>query len=590
MKTKEDLRTLLRSIDHRGYPAYKDTRGVWRFDLHILSIDRVQGDPFASPSNLSLTVPGKTAGFPPEYYENEHRRTALEDHLLRLFSRAAAYGEPRTEETPEKQENGRGDFRGGGRGRRAGSGKSGLIATTRPGQEVLPRTACRVNPENGDVTVRFEAGFPAAGRTILADELIHMLFDIVPKTVQQTLLHRNIDRRRLREAIGLSDDIAYIREKLPELGLAAFVADGSCLPRRSGVSQLPMKDAVRFKSPDSMAVTLQLPHRGPLRGMGIKKGITLIVGGGYHGKSTLLTALERGIYSHIAGDGREYVITDGSAMKIRAEDGRCVRDKDISLFINNLPNGKDTVRFRTEDASGSTSQAANVSEAMEAGAGTLLIDEDTSATNFMVRDELMAEIVLAEKEPITPFISRIRDLYDVSGISTILVAGSSGAYFHVADTVIQMDRYVPHDITEKIRLALSDRTAPASPAVFRAPGYREPDTSAPFRHSPGLRRDPRLKIKVLSEDAFLLGHEEVDLRGLEQIADRGQTQALAYVLKYMELHILDGKKTLKEAVREMTALMEKSGPEVLFDGSCVRCGLSWIRPQEIFGTLNRYRG
>lgn len=191
-----------------------------------------------------------------------------------------------------------------------------------------------------------------------------------------------------------------------------------------------MKNAVPFKSPESMAVRIDVPHGKPLRGMGIPRGITLIVGGGYHGKSTLLEALERGVYNHIQGDGREYVITEASAVKIRAEDGRSIKNVDISMFINDLPNGRDTRHFYTEDASGSTSQAANVIEAMEAGSRTLLIDEDTSATNFMIRDELMQLVVSRESEPITPYIDRIRELYEVYGISSILVAGSSGSYFH----------------------------------------------------------------------------------------------------------------------------------------------------------------
>ena len=216
---------------------------------------------------------------------------------------------------------------------------------------------------------------------------------------------------------------------------------------------------VPFVSPDSMKVTMKLPYKGVLTGMGIRKGITLVVGGGYHGKSTLLKALESGVYPHIAGDGREYVVTDDTAMKIRAEDGRSIRHTDISMFINDLPNGKDTYAFDTEDASGSTSQAANVIESMEAGTQVFLIDEDTSATNFMVRDELMQQVIHRDMEPITPFIERVRDLYQEDGISTVLVAGSSGAYFQIADQIIQMDKYVPREITELAKKAASDYPA-----------------------------------------------------------------------------------------------------------------------------------
>lgn len=138
-----------------------------------------------------------------------------------------------------------------------------------------------------------------------------------------------------------------------------------------------------------MEISIDLPFGNSIRGMGIPEGVTLIIGGGYHGKSTLLQALEQGVYNHVKGDGREYVITRADALKLRAEDGRAVSHLDLSLFIHDLPNGKDTHCFSTEDASGSTSQAAGVLEGMEAETSCFLIDEDTSATNFLVRDAFM---------------------------------------------------------------------------------------------------------------------------------------------------------------------------------------------------------
>ena len=570
MKTKDDLRKLLLSIDHRGYPAYKDTRGKWSYGNYILSIDHVQGDPFASPSNVSVIVPGRVARFPREYTAPGHRLITLQDMLLRLFDR---------------------EIRGRER-RRDGSGKSGLIDVSRPGQEVLERTACRVDPDSGDVTVRFEIGFPANGRSINARPLIQILEEFLPAAVSSSLLYQNIDRRKLLDAINLSDDQAYIRGVLNQNGLCAFVGDGSVLPRVSGVSSLPMKDAVPFVSPEALAVSLTLPHAGTMRGMGVRKGVTLIVGGGYHGKSTLLSALEKGVYDHIRGDGREYVITDESAVKVRAEDGRSITNVDISLFIRDLPNGKDTAGFSTEDASGSTSQAANVIESVQAGAKLLLIDEDTSATNFMVRDELMARVVSGDKEPITPFISRIRDLYEEAGVSTILVAGSSGAFFHVADTVIQMDRYIPVEITERAKAAASGPDfAPvsASAGVYRASGFRLPSAPRIPSKNKALLREGRIKTKVLSNNSFLLAHDELDLRGLEQLVDREQAAALALVLKYMELHLIDGQTPFDEVVDRMLALIDSRGLEELFDGSVVRCGLAGVRKAEIAGMLNRYR-
>lgn len=425
MKSAAELQTLLRQIDHRSYPAYKDTRGQYQFQQYVLSIDHVQGDPFAAPSKVSLIVPGKVAGFARECYEQKHRRIAFQDYLLR---RMAA----KIREYSFKAK---------------GSGKSGLLGISQPGQEILERSACTVNPEDGQITIRMEIGFPANGRTINAGELVKILFDFLPVCVKQTLLAASCPRDGLEKVLFLADDQLYIRQQLKERELVAFVADGAILPRRSGVSAQPMKDAVAFVSPQEMAVTLQLPHRGALRGMGIRKGVTLIVGGGYHGKSTLLEALEKGVYDHIAGDGREYVLTDDSAMKLRAEDGRSIQQVDISMFIRNLPGGKDTGHFYTEDASGSTSQAAATVEAIEMGAGAFLIDEDTSATNFMIRDELMQRVVSRDMEPIIPFIDRVRELYEDYGISTVLVAGSCGSYFHKADCILQMNRYRPVEIT-----------------------------------------------------------------------------------------------------------------------------------------------
>lgn len=578
MKTISDLKNLLLSIDHRGYPAYKETRGQWSCGNYILSIDHVQGDPFASPSNVSVIVPGRIALFPGDYMTPKYRLVTLEDMLLRLFSR-------------QLRDRDR-DRQHGGDSRREGSGKSGLVTVSRPGQEILERTACRVDPVSGDVTVRFEIGFPASGRSINARALIKILDEFLPGAVASSLLYRGIDRKSLAAAIDLADDRAFIRNELRARGLCAFVADGAILPRQSGISPLPMKGAVPFRSPEALAVTLDLPHAGAMRGMGIRRGITLIVGGGYHGKSTLLGALEKGVYDHIGGDGREYVITDGTAVKVRAEDGRSITDVDISLFIRDLPNGKDTVRFSTQDASGSTSQAANVIEAVQAGSKLLLIDEDTSATNFMVRDELMARVVSRDKEPITPFISRIRDLYERSGVSTILVAGSSGAFFHVADTVLQMDRYMPLEITAAARKAVeaygNGGTRQAG-SVYRAPDFRLPSGRRIPAKNNALLREGRIKIKVLSDDSFLLSRDELDLRGLEQLTDREQVASLAHILKYAQLHLVDGKQSFDEVLDRIEALIASGGLEQLFDGSTVRCGLAQIRRAEIAGMLNRYR-
>lgn len=565
MNTATELRNKLRSIDHKGYPAYKDLKGQYNFGDYVLSIDHVQGDPFASPSRLSVRVEKAKAGFPAAYYDTKAKRITLQDHLTRLFGRQVA----------------------GGSFQAKGSGKSGLLSVSRCGQQVLERTAMRV--KDGDLVLRFEAGFPANGRTINARELEKMLFDILPDCVRRSLYYGKIDKEKLRQAICLCEDQQYIRQCLTERKLCAFIADGSVLPRESGVSERPMKNGVPFRSPESLRITLDLPNKGAVSGMGIPQGITLFVGGGYHGKSTILQALQNGVYDHIAGDGRELVITDASAFKLRAEDGRSVTGVDISPFIKNLPNRKDTVHFSTEDASGSTSQAANLMEALESGSSLILIDEDTSATNFMVRDRLMAQVITPGEEPITPFISRVRGMYEDLGVSSVIVAGSSGAFFHMADTIIQMKEYVPIDITQKAKeaaAACEDMGAEDAEDARKFPPFNR-------KRCPGsdmaLRKEDRIKMKAMGTSEISICKENVELRYLEQLKDQEQSMALAYLLKYAQLKMMDGRKDLRQIGDLLEEQLDGSGLESLFERGDVSSQLARPRKQEILACINRYR-
>lgn len=573
--TSQELRNTLRDIDHKSYPAYKSLRGSYDFGKYTLNIEHVQGDPFAAPSQVSIHVALKAAGYPDYSLANKTAVTAMCDFLLRSFSSEVAHYSFQAK----------------------GSGKSGLIQVTHPGQEIFSRSDCELAGDR--LIVRFFVGFPANGRTINSRELEKIFFDFLPACVEKSLFYRNLNADRLKKWVYLAEDQQEIRVQLSARSLCAFVADGSILPRESGISQKPMKTAVAFSSPGSLSVSFDLPHAGKISGMGIPKGITLIVGGGYHGKSTLLCALELGIYDHIPGDGREYVITDSTALKLRAEDGRFIKDVDISLFINDLPNRKDTHSFSTEDASGSTSQAAGVVEGMEAGSSLFLIDEDTSATNFMVRDAFMQRVISSDKEPITPFTARARELYEKADISTILVAGSSGAFFHIADTIIQMDNYHTVDITSQVRSLLAEYPVPADSAKpFSQPSSRRVMTKDP--QGAPKRRDYRtgavksddhdsLKVKLLSRDSFLIGKQTVDLRYVEQLIDSEQTAALSMLLKYTVEHLIDGKRTIMAIVDELYKLYEKNGFSVFMDGSPLSGGYAMPRRQELAACLNRYR-
>ncbi len=564
MKRAEDLRELLKKIDHKSYPAYKDTAGKYQFPGYVLSIDHVQGDPFAAPSKISILISGKETGFLKELFDTKWKRIALQDMILRQFYRQVEQYSFQAK----------------------GSGKSGLMSVSRCGQEILERSDCQIEKESGDLHFRMEIGFPASGRTIQARELEKIFFDFLPECVKKSLLYSSLDKKKWKKNAELSEDQQAIRNELKKRNLVAFIANGSILPRESGVSKRPMKNAVKFQSPISMEVTLNLPFYGEIKGMGIMKGITLIVGGGYHGKSTLLEALELGVYNHIEGDGREYVITDQTALKIRAEDGRSVKNVDISMFINGLPNGKDTKSFYTEDASGSTSQAANVIEGIETGSKLLLIDEDTSATNFMIRDELMQRVVKRDAEPIIPFIDRMEELSEQYGVSTILVAGSSGSYFHKADCIVQMNHYRPEEITtfakeEAKKFPISEKKVPA---------YQMTEFRRIVFSNREWKGAERVKIKTMGRDGVSINRENVDLRYVEQIVDGGQVNALGYLVLYAQRNLFDGKRSMQEVVTRLERLMKEKGLAGICEGTYLPSNLTMPRTQEIFACFNRVRG
>ena len=561
-RTEEELQDLLYEMDRRGYPAYKSLRGSYDFSGGMLSIDHVQGDPFASPTKASAYLPARVGGWPGDLLFTPERVVAFEDFLTRRLSRAL-------------------DDRSRVVG---GSGKSGMLGTSRPGPEVLTRSACTATREG--VTVRFELGLPARGRTVDGRGAARMLLELVPDALDEALVADEEAVAQAREAADLADDQAFVRAELERLGLVAFVADDSVLPRRSGVSSAPMEGALPFRSPDSLAVTLDLPHRGPTRGMAIHRGVTLVVGGGYHGKSTLLRALQEGVYNHVAGDGRELVVTDASAVKLRSEDGRSVRATDISLFIGDLPSGADTRAFSTDDASGSTSQAAGTVEAALSGSRVLLIDEDTSATNFMVRDELMEAVVNPDHEPITPFVERVRDLWERAGISSVIVAGSSGAFFTVADTVVQMDCYEAHDVTERARTACEHMGVGRASS---APGFALPATEAPCRiRTARDERGPR--ARSFGREGVQVGEGSADLRLVEQLVEAEQVAAIAQLVrKAAQLGLLDGTLGAAEVAERLLAGVADGGWESVAEHGVAACGLALPRAHELAAALRRWR-
>jgi len=552
------LQATLDRVDRKGYGAYRDLQGTYDLGGFSLFIDRVQRDPFAPPSLVRVRT--KENRFDRELFGNPVRRVAFEDFLTRSVEAA---------------------IRKVVRGNR-GSGGSGRVEIQRTSQVVLPRTSIVVAPEH--IEARMAVGLPARGRTVDARAARTMLLEELPEVVRRALVPEGgVEAARARLHVETVEDAEHLRDLLPSLDLVAFVADGSILPRESGASDRPLREgAVPFRSPEKLRVSVGLPNRGEVFGMGVPEGVTLVAGGGFHGKSTLLSALSWGVYDHVPGDGREFVVSRPDAVKIRAEDGRSVAGVDISAMIGELPGGRSTQDFSTPNASGSTSQAANIAEALEIGTSLLLVDEDTSATNFMIRDERMRELV--RREPISPFIDLVRPLHRTLGVSTVVVVGGVGDYLDVADRVILMEDYEPEDATPRAQEIVAEfpPRAPLGEREMRPPRGRRARAS-----SIDLRRGRRETARGKGLHTIELGRERVDLSYLEQLAEAGQTEATARIIG--EFAAAGESRSVKRVVEEALDSVSRGGLDSLSGFKGHPGELSLPRAQEVAAAINRAR-
>ena len=566
MLHKDTLKQKLASIDKRDYGHYQKLVGSYDFSFFKLIIQQIPKDPFAPPhTGIYRIQVGRTderiinMGF-----VSKVQKVAFADYLSRCFYDAS-------------QRLSKGV---------RGTGHSGIITINEPGQCILERNSVVITDDI--IEVRCFLGLPAEGRIITADIAQQMFFTELPKIVKESLLRENIDHEAIQRHLEVAEDTQYLRDKLDSLGLIAFIANGSVLPRQSGTSDKPMRDkkAIPFMAPESLTQAIELPHVGMIKGLAIKKGITLIAGGGYHGKSTLLDALETCIYNHIPSDGREYCVSSVKTAKVRAYSGRHVAKTDISPFINNLPFNQDTTSFSTNNASGSTSQAANIIEAIEAGAEVLLMDEDTCATNFMIRDSKMQQLVHKKDEPITTFIDKVKQLYEERNISTILVLGGVGEYFDVADSVIQMINYEPFDVTHK-----AHRIANASPTEREVEGEAYPvviHERIPLPQSiDSLSEYGKFRIYAKETHHLNFGKEVIDLTDLEQLVEVSQTKALGYAIEYAKKY-MNNKATLREIVEHVESDIEEKGLDVISDK--ISGHFAGFRSLELAFAMNRFRG
>jgi predicted ABC-class ATPase len=542
-----DLASELRRLDGKSYGAYRDLRGrVYPIGESGLCLEHVQGDPFAAPSRVRIDVPAAVAGLPALACGSADARRAASDFVQRRL-RALLTHRRAHDERPRDQPK-----------RRTPTGGSGALEIAALGQEVLDRTAVRVGAD-GSVVIRLAAGLPAAGRIVLGRAAAELLAEDVPYLL--TRAFGSLDASSLEAHVRAVEDQVAMRDALTGMGLVAFVADGSILPRRSGADDRPMAEALAFVAPETMRVAMVAPHAGRLTGLAVRRGVTLIAGGGYHGKSTLLQALSRGVYDHVPGDGRERCVTVGSAVGIRAEDGRSVRGVDLRAFIANLPLGRSTEAFDTDDASGSTSQAAAIVEALEVGATALLIDEDTAASNFMIRDARMRALIAAEAEPITPFLDRVRQLHEQRGVSSVLVVGGAGDYLDVADAVVQMHEYRPVDVTEKARQVAEAR--PLGDAAPRAPGdWPNAAARIPARGCLDPSRGNRAeRARGVRTRMIEFGAEEIDVSLLSQLVDPAQCRMIGDALIACSRGLCDGETSMVALLDAIDGRIEERGLE-----------------------------
>jgi predicted ABC-class ATPase len=549
MSRNDDLAATLRGLDGQSYGRYKSLTGDWPLVGATLTIVRVQADPFAPPSRARVTLPGAA---PEELTTTADRRRALAGFLLRRLRRAL---------------------------------RGTSLHVDAGGPEVLERSAGRVDPD-GTVTVELGVPMPGPKRRILGREAATLLGETLPAAVADLRwsAFSDDDRARATAFVETVEDAVALRAALAERRLVAFVADGAVLPRRSGVDDRPLEGATAFGAPESLRVTIPTPNAGDVTGLGVPEGVTLIVGGGYHGKSTLLRAIESGVHDHEPGDGRERVVARDDAVKVRAEDGRSVVRTDVSAFVSHLPSGEPTDDFSTTNASGSTSQAASMVEAVEAGAGVLLVDEDTSATNIMIRDGRMQQLI--STEPLVPFVERIRPLHAERGVSSVLVMGGSGDYLEVADTVIMMDSYVASEVTGRAHeIAAQGRTRTVEHSGFPPVTRRVVDPSS---LDPTGRQGKR-RVTARGVDTLTFGEDDVDLAAVEQIVDRSQVAGIGRALALLGEGVLDGTIPLDQGLDLLDAELARRGVDALLSGARDATDLAVPRRHEVAAALNRLR-
>lgn len=604
--TLNELTSHLHAIDGRSYAAYKAIVGRYRSPLGwVLYIDRIQPDPYAPPTAIRVVLPLALTGADARLTRDDARLTGTDTHLTETDSHLTGADtrptgtnaplsgpDPRLTESDPRPTGATESLTGAAEHLTASSTravalrdylartlrellKGQAISIAPAGQEILERSSVNLHETWQDdfstpafnapgpyLELRLRWSLPAFGREIAGRQAARNLNLDLARAIAALDLRESELGAAAWKHCQVAEDHAALQKILVERGWVAFLADGANLARRSGVSQLPLEGGVPLTAPETLAQTVQLPHAGAVRGTAIPAGVTVIAGGGYHGKSTLLNAIARGIYPHIPGDGRELVATVPEAMAVRAADGRAVTGVDLRPFISHLPGrDADPAQFTTANASGSTSQAASIMESLELwgqpAQAALLLDEDTCATNLLIRDQRMRALVSSEREPITPLVDRIRALHRERGISTLIVMGGSGDYLDVADQVLIMDSYRLVDATAQARqVCASQPRVDTSLPDFPLPARRLPQRPEAKRRGPS-------RTRALGTQRLVLDRHEVDVADVSGLVDEGQALAVAWALRALLERHFDGRTSLSQALAQVAKRLDDVGLDAL---------------------------
>lgn len=559
----------LGGLDGLPYQDYQDLRNeTFRLPQGLLRFVHIQGSPGAFPASVChLVLKTTDLAIDDRCFANPSRRVAAEDYFLRVFGNGVMAH---------------------ARQNRGAQGSGSFQPLFLPPQ-VLERNVVRLN--RTQLRIAFHISLPGShDNKILGRQAVQM-FTQELLAVVEAVAAAAAKRKTIKRHCDVVEDMCYLQARLAQLGLVAFIGDGAILPRQSGLSQAPLKkNAIAFHAPDSMAVEVELPNAGRLRGLGIQPGVNVMIGGGFHGKSTVLDALAKGVYPHIPGDGRERVATHPEALFICAEEGRSVHDLNISGFIDNLPGNVDAARFRTNNASGSTSQAAAIVEAVLAGAKLLLIDEDSSATNFLIKDRNMRRLV--PEDTITPLFDRVRELYHRFDVSTLIVVGGSSDYLGVAEHVLAMRYYLPENVTDQLRhLVLPEPTPPENPLVMEDNRRVTAANFDPCYRVERLNKTLPVRIKPLrlQENILEYGDEQLDLTKLIALVDPHQTVAVGYALLLAREEIKKRPISPTQIAEIVCRWIEQKGLNTLCRKQSKPLFFARPRRLELAGAINRLR-